>query len=243
MIINEELSVLLRLLISHLLTDFVFQPSSWVNDRKKRKYRSVKLYLHALVTAVTAYILTGIWAAWWLLPGIFITHLLIDIWKSYQASRLKYFVIDQLLHLAVILVVWIILFDKVLYTGNLLLSLYNNKDFLLIIAGYIIVTWPLGIMIGIGTEKWRSESQVNTEGLAKAGLWIGLFERLLILTFILINQFTAVGFLIAAKSILRFNDKENNTYKKTEYVLIGTLMSFSASVLLGLIMQYLIRVI
>ena len=42
-------------------------------------------------------------------------------------------------------------------------------------------------------------------------MWIGFFERFLIFTFILINQYTAIGFLIAAKSVLRFNDKEYGT--------------------------------
>lgn len=236
----DELSVLLRLVIAHLLTDFVLQPVSWVNDKKKRKHRSVKLYLHALVTATVAYLFTAVWAAWWLFPVICITHLLIDIWKLYQPNQLKYFAIDQALHVLILLVCWMILFNKFNDMVSAVMGLYNNKTFLLILAGYITVTWPLGIMIGIGTEKWRIKSEVNSEGLAKAGLWIGLFERLLILTFILINQFTAVGFLIAAKSILRFNDKEN-TQKKTEYVLIGTLMSFAASVLLGLMIQHLIN--
>jgi hypothetical protein len=50
------------------------------------------------------------------------------------------------------------------------------------------------------------------------------------------NQFASVGFLIAAKSILRFSDKEN-TQKKTEYVLIGTLMSFAAAAIIGILIN------
>jgi len=111
---------------------------------------------------------------------------------------------------------------------------------MIVVTGYVIIAWPLGVLIGIATEKWRNDAEVNKEGLAKAGMWIGQLERFLILTFILIDQFTAVGLLIAAKSILRFSDKEN-TQKKTEYVLIGTLMSFSASFVLGLLMEYLIE--
>ena len=111
------------------------------------------------------------------------------------------------------------------------------------IAGYIVVTWPLGILIGVATERWRNEPGVNTEGLAKAGMWIGFFERFLIFTFILIDQYTAIGLLIAAKSVLRFNEKENSTQKKTEYVLIGTLMSFSASLLSGIAVKYLAGII
>ena len=239
--LSEEIGILLRLIIAHLLTDFVLQPSSWVADRKRKKYRSVKLYLHVFLTAALAYLLSGLWSIWWLPLIIFSTHLLIDVWKSYRPDKLRYFLIDQFLHLLVISLLWIGLFDKWDETANILQRIYQDADFLLILAGYIIVSWPLGIVIGIATEKWRIESAVNSEGLEKAGLWIGLFERFLILTFILIDQYTAVGLLIAAKSILRFSDKEN-TQKKTEYVLIGTLMSFSASVLLAWIIRSLLQI-
>ena len=239
--LSEEIGILLRLIIAHLLTDFVLQPSSWVADRKRKKYRSVKLYLHVFLTAAVAYLLSGLWSIWWLPLIIFSTHLLIDVWKSYRPDKLRYFLIDQFLHLLVIILLWIGLFDKWDETANILQRIYQDADFLLILAGYIIVSWPLGIVIGIATEKWRIESAVNSEGLEKAGLWIGLFERFLILTFILIDQYTAVGLLIAAKSILRFSDKEN-TQKKTEYVLIGTLMSFSASVLLAWIIHSLLKI-
>jgi len=47
---------------------------------------------------------------------------------------------------------------------------------------------------------------------------------------ILVNQFSAVGLIIAAKSILRFKSTEKN-----EYILVGTLLSFGIAVLLGII--------
>jgi hypothetical protein len=235
--VSEEINILLRLIIAHLLTDFVLQPTSWVLDRMERRLRSVKLYMHAALTAVVAYILVARWEYWWLPVVIFVTHLLIDIWKTYQPQQLKYFIADQLLHFSVLVFIWLGLFNKWVDFGNYVQAISTNNKNLALVIGYIIATWPLGILIGIATEKWRVESEVNTDGLAKAGLWIGLLERFLIFTFIIIDQYTAVGFLIAAKSILRFNDKETNTQKKTEYVLIGTLMSFSASVLLAIIIK------
>jgi len=133
-------------------------------------------------------------------------------------------------------VIWASLsYDQHTVQGYLVQLLQNTKLWF-IITGYILVTWPLGIIIGIATDKWRIAAEVSKDGLQKAGVWIGFFERLLILTFILSNQFAAVGFLIAAKSILRFSDKEN-TQKKTEYVLIGTLMSFAAAVIIGILIN------
>jgi hypothetical protein len=243
MIVSEELSVLLRLILAHLLTDFILQPSSWIADRMKNKHRSGKLYLHALITALTAYVFAGLWSNLWIFVIVLISHLLIDLWKSYMPGKAAYFIIDQLLHLLVLLFLWAGIYERWTDLAEYGKELYLNSQVLAIMAGYIMMIWPLGILIGMATERWRNVPGVNTDGLAKAGMWIGFFERFLIFTFILTGQYTAIGFLIAAKSVLRFNDKGNNTQRKTEYVLIGTLMSFSAAMLLGLGLDYLLTVI
>ena len=67
-----------------------------------------------------------------------------------------------------------------------------------------------------------------------AGALIGNIERWLILVFVLLQRYDAIGLLIAAKSIIRFGDKETT---KTEYVLAGTLMSIFIAVLVGLMVQ------
>lgn len=59
-----------------------------------------------------------------------------------------------------------------------------------------------------------------------------MVERILVLTLILVGQFSAVGFLIAAKSILRFNE-----YRKNEYILVGTLLSFGIAIVLGVLIS------
>ena len=65
------------------------------------------------------------------------------------------------------------------------------------------------------------------DSLASAGLWIGALERLLIVTFVLMHEYSAIGFLIGAKSLLRFGDaSKTNARKQSEYILIGTLLSF-----------------
>jgi hypothetical protein len=65
-------------------------------------------------------------------------------------------------------------------------------------------------------------------------MWIGYAERVLALTFMLLGTYEALGFLIAAKSLLRFQETDT---KRTEYVLIGTLLSFGVAVLLGVIIN------
>jgi len=53
--------------------------------------------------------------------------------------------------------------------------------------------------------------------LLNAGRLIGNIERVLTLTLLLMMQYEAVGFIIAAKSILRYEGVKTS---KTEYVLI-----------------------
>jgi len=71
----------------------------------------------------------------------------------------------------------------------------------------------------------------DNEELLNAGKLIGNIERVLTLTLVLLNQYEIVGFIIAAKSILRFKDTDTS---RTEYVLIGTLLSFGIAILLGI---------
>ena len=120
-------------------------------------------------------------------------------------------------------------------------SLAFYPKFLVLLIGYILVVFPAGFLIGKATEKWQREiaKETEQESLKKAGRYIGIFERVLVLTFILSNNFSAIGFLIGAKSILRFGDVKG-ARKHTEYVLIGTLMSFSLCILLGLLIRYLV---
>ena len=75
---------------------------------------------------------------------------------------------------------------------------------------------------------------MNENTLLKAGKIIGSLERVISFTLIAFNQFAAVGFIIATKSILRFRDLDT---AKTEYVLIGSLLSFGIAILFGITYQ------
>ncbi|MES2457326.1 MAG: DUF3307 domain-containing protein [Bacteroidota bacterium] len=251
-----EINLLIRLLLAHLLTDFVLQPKSWVKDRAEKKGKSRKLYLHVSLTAVVAYILSGEYENWLIPLVIFSTHLAIDYAKSKaRKDNFNYFIIDQIAHIMVIVLLWLASkhqWGNIYYESQVLL---NNNKFWIIALGYTFVSWPLGIIIGKATQKWRDQISKEKQnavllneqtpasneeqelGLASAGKWIGICERMLIFTFVLMAQYTAIGFLMTAKSILRFSEKETNTQLKTEYVLVGTLVSFAASALTGVLIQ------
>jgi hypothetical protein len=67
-------------------------------------------------------------------------------------------------------------------------------------------------------------------GFPSGGETIGQLERFLVFVLILIGHFEAIGFLVAAKSILRFGEMKEDR-RDAEYVIIGTMWSL----VLGLI--------
>src|SRR5690606_4953556 len=108
-----------------------------------------------------------------------------------------------------------------------------NFKYILVIAGYLVCLKPANIFI---KEVFlATQIQVSSDNeMPNAGKVIGILERILTLTFIIVSQYSAVGFLIAAKSILRYGDNET---LKTEYVLIGTMLSFGIAVIAGIVID------
>lgn len=241
-----EVLILVRLVIAHLLADFLLQPDNWVVERAKNKARSMHLYLHGLVVGGLTYIFLADWGQVWLPLFVMVTHVIIDIWKSYQKDNTRNFVIDQLLHLAIILTAWIFYAGVAASTYQFFQEIFSNLKGWAIVMTYIIVIWPTGYLVAKSTARWREEIHINKEevkGLNDAGKWIGRIERFLIITFILFSRYEFIGFLIASKSILRFSEvKGNRDRKEAEYILIGTLLSFAIAVVSGIMIKYLLEI-
>ena len=231
----EEASLwLIKLILSHLLTDFLLQPIKWIQKRKEKHFASFHLYMHGVATAILAWIFTG-WQYWGVALIIMISHILIDGWKSYQKENLFYFITDQLLHFIIILSCWFYIFFNQADVTLKLHEINTNPAFWKIATGIIFLTTPAGILIGKMTKHWR-ENIADAESLDNAGKWIGIAERLIIVIFVLNNQYSAIGLLIAAKGIIRFNEKDRPEIK-TEYLVIGTLLSIVLAVITGLIIK------
>ncbi len=72
------------------------------------------------------------------------------------------------------------------------------------------------------------------KGLPNAGQLIGQLERFLIVLFVITGNVTGVGFLLTAKSVFRYGDiKDDDTQRRTEYYLIGSLASFTFAIVVG----------
>jgi len=228
---------LIKLLIAHLIGDFFLQPNAWVKDKERRKLKSTKLYLHVAVHMALIFLVFLSFDVWKTALLIGILHLFIDALKSIfqtnKNARILFFV-DQVLHFASIAAVW-----HIFYKGSFNISFLNETKTWALFSGVLFLTMPTSIIMKVIIDKWIPDNQPDSpKSLHNAGKYIGILERVLIFLFILTNHFEAVGFLLAAKSIFRFGDlKEAHDLKLTEYVLIGTLLSFGIAIATAMLTQ------
>lgn len=242
-------AVFLRMFIAHLIGDFYLQKDEWVEDKRENIWRSKKLYIHSFLVAALTYLFSGLLSALWIIPLIFVTHAAIDILKVYLDSKGKMpvfsFIFDQVLHILVLFGIIVII--KGFNGPDLAIStpeIFENLLLLTIIAAYLIIIRPSGFLINCALKPLRDQitasenkkeggkvSEVKYGNLENAGRLIGYLERILVLTFVIINQYAAIGFLITAKSIFRFRENRNDL---VEYYLLGTFLSMTIVILAGL---------
>lgn len=228
-----------NLILAHLLGDFILQPNSWVADKEQKKAKSSYLYIHVFIHIALTLVFLWDVHLWWVALIIGITHFLIDWAKlSFQTSKTKrtWFFLDQTAHFLVIVALSFSYFPYFKFED------FFNAQNLKIATALVFLTVPCSILIKTIISIWTpvtvDHSKLQTESLVNAGKYIGILERLLVFVFILVNHWEGVGFMIAAKSVFRFSDlAEAKQRKLTEYVLIGTLLSFGIAIFAGILMK------
>ncbi len=227
------------LLAGHVIADFLLQ-SSWM---LKYKGRLVVLAGHIAIVAVTAALLMGGTPP--IVLGILaITHFGADLVKvRYTKDSLGAFIADQTFHLAVIAgLAWYYPHTFHDWWWAHLASNDQLKCYLwtLVLLTGVIVNLRTGeIVVRKVTARFTAQLRTNIRGLEQGGAYIGFLERGMVMLFMLIQQPAGVGFLITAKSILRFGDVRNSVQRRsTEYIIIGTFLSFAWALLMSVLTQY-----
>jgi hypothetical protein len=170
---------------------------------------------------------------------------------SHPRAQPYFFALDQVLHVAALVLVanWVE-FDvfETPTIGELV-----PPTTLCILVGYAIMWWPMRYFIPLvlaGFLPQNADSQDTAGqlglGLPGAGQLIGRLERVLTLTFVVTGHWEAIGFLLTAKSILRFPELSSNAQNQAlhptvtpspltpEYVIAGTLLSMGGAVMMGM---------
>ncbi|CAM4297680.1 DUF3307 domain-containing protein [Zobellia nedashkovskayae] len=223
-----------KLLLAHLIGDFLLQPNRWVIHKEANKEKSKYLYAHVLLHFALTMLLVWDLKFWKIALIIMVSHYFIDLAKLYVTPLFKLksipFFIDQVLHVLVLYCC--------VYYGKLMehtVTLFQDLNWPLVTA-IVFVSSPAAIIMGKLLEAMSDKIELDHKSLPNAGKYIGIIERLFVLMFIIMGRWEAIGLLIGAKSVFRFNDlKESNNRKLTEYILIGTLLSFGLAVITGII--------
>jgi hypothetical protein len=225
----------LVLFTSHLLGDFALQPDSIA----KRKAVLTTLLLHVgIVTFVSFLLLGSLNVA--VLSAIFITHALADGVKARQGREsLPWFIGDQAFH-CMVLASLAFLFPDAFENGlwNALLPAHAVPYYLALMTVAASVTLMVsvgGLVVGKLVKSFLDELRDDErKGLTNGGKVIGWLERLLVLLLMLADLAEGIGFLVAAKSILRFPEiKEGKDRRVSEYIIIGSLLSFTWAILVA----------
>lgn len=247
------ITILIKLIAAHLIGDFIFQTDKLCDLKysDNTSKRLLGLGIHSGIQAILSYVFIAEWTLWIVPIVIFIGHFIIDFIKVVcNGKRLPALVVDQLAHYIVIAGLWWLLCIK--GWCNISPS-YLSLSFWAILTSYIVVLAPSSILIKsfIEYEGWMpnqtlsqeepSQQEESLQGLPNAGKWIGYLERVLILTFIYTGNVEGIGFLLAAKSVFRFGELNRaQDIKVTEYVLIGTFVSFTIAIIIGFGVKWLI---
>jgi len=229
---------LVKLVCAHICSDFILQTDR-INEGKHAGSRKGLLYLslHSAIHAVVAYIFIAQWNLYVIPVVIFFSHFIIDLVKCRFGESVTVFLLDQMAHLIIILALWLCLFASGTSTSALY-TYVNNPNLWVILTAYLLMLKPSSILLSQFLRRWMPQS-TNAQSLPNAGKWIGYLERILVMTFILIDSLEGVGFLLAAKSVFRFGElSKAKEIKTTEYVMIGTLSSFALSILIGVLAKF-----
>lgn len=232
------------LLLGHILGDFYFQTVGMA----KKKDNSIKWVLfHCIcywISMLFVMIFTKSCETVFVTIVAAILHLVIDVLKynylllmserqkKTQIMERNIFFVDQILHLFCLGAI-----AYCLTANNITIREWN------VVSGFFkiinvekmpVVSWILALLIihkpaNIVIQKLLIIYKPDKKGSEtkqdnNAGRFIGTVERIIMLILLTIGQYSAIGFVLTAKSIARYDriSKEKNF---AEYYLLGTLVS------------------
>lgn len=228
---------LLVLGIGHILGDFYFQTDKMVK-KKDECFKGV--FVHSIEYALSLLLVMAPIISCDMIKGaifLSITHFTIETTKYILLKKGKVkktaelFIYEQFAHLICILFTAYLMhmfhvrITAVPFVDSIRLAFGVQKE---VIARWtlalLFIHKPSNILIQNILSK-RTESNDN-----KAGRKIGSIERLIMLLFISMEQYTAMGVVLTAKSIARF-DRIAKDEEFAEYYLLGTLISTACVIL------------
>lgn len=231
--------VLILFLIGHVLGDFYLQ-SSELAINKDGTFK--KLLLHSLIYLCSMIFVIIPLCSIKLLKWVFvisIAHFTVDLAKFFIKKKITIddkldvlaYSLDQLIHILVIVFTTMAIYllsEPISYIYCIQYILNKLQVDMLSILSWIlillIIIQPFNITIKKVLYRYRPMINEEKGGYPNAGALIGILERCIILLLLSVGQYSAIGFVLTAKSIARYN-KIIDDPKFSEYYLLGTLLS------------------
>lgn len=231
--------LLLLMMIGHVLGDFYFQTEK-IAKQKEKMFKGVLIhsleYYIALLCVEIPFISIDLFLC---ATYMAIAHLFIDAIKYIIIKKKKIrktgiiFVVDQFFHILSIFILAYYMNCINFHVTNFKIveNVFTTFDIdKVIIAKWILALLVLHIPANILIQnllsgyKPREQGEKLIEIDNKIGRKIGTIERYIMLMFIAMDQYAAMGLVLTAKSIARY-DKIAKDEKFAEYYLLGTLLS------------------
>ena len=127
---------------------------------------------------------------------------------------------------------------------NFFVQPLNFNKTILIFSGYLFCTKESTIIIRFILQKKKTiplidnkPEKQDTEEYNRGRL-IGILERFLIFSMVILNSIAGIAIIIALKSLARFEKLKDKNF--AEYFLIGSLLSLILSILPGVVIRWII---
>ncbi len=104
-----------------------------------------------------------------------------------------------------------------------------------VVGGVGLVRLVLGLVPVSEPPTQSADGIAVPHGELARGRLIGILERALVVTLVLVGEFGALGLIVAAKAVARFRGLEDRDF--AEYFLIGTLASLLVAVVVGIALR------
>ena len=228
--------MIIAMFLAHLVGDFILQ---W--DRlaqwKSRELQGVLVH-GLIVTAVTWLFALPFAPGWW--QGILfigVAHTTIDAAQWYYTlpgTPLLRFLFDQFLHLLVIIIALAAGgFLNVGVQPNAIWPGSEQPYILAYLLGYAFLTMPAWVLLKfIGYALLKKTGPSFLDGSSK---YVGIIERLLAITFVLMGQFLLIPLVAMPRLFLEWRQFSNRD-RRTLY-LFELLAGTSLAILVGLILR------
>jgi hypothetical protein len=233
----------LRMLVGHLLGDFVFQPL-WLAVEKRKGWPGLLLHT-AVVTITTGIMIWGVIPQWLLWTAVlFAVHLFIDQFRTFvftdnqKGKGVILFILDQIVHLiSIIIISWLAtgeeliklreIFNHTLPTANAILLLIS----LIIVIGWVIPILEIELTVAIMSYREPTNTVLAPIGLSDRIL--GSLERLASLILIAVG-FTPVIPLVFLPRLAWLLTRNRPVNKIATFSKMGT--SLTTTILMGFLL-------